>query len=109
MDVPPAHLPLQTLDEDELVKFFRPRPQPVDALDLPPEPDLDDWEAVEELLFADHDALRGLGTGVYSFDQKEAASRRVDLRDETDADPGPIPLGEAPEDHDAVVLDFDEG
>ncbi|MBX2804232.1 MAG: hypothetical protein KTR31_41610 [Myxococcales bacterium] len=60
----------------------------------------DDGEDLEpELeLFMDWDGLRVDGRGTYAQDDDECRSRRVDLRGPTDADPGPLPMEEAPED-----------
>ena len=102
-----AHLDLaRLLDDDDLLAIFRPRFAPPLEVDAPPAPGPDDWEALEDLLFADQDGDRGHGSGFYAFDAEEAASRRVDLRGPSDHDPGPIPLEEAEDDEDVVVLDL---
>lgn len=47
--------------------------------------------------------------GFYVMDERECATRRVDLDAPLDEDPGPIPLGPAEEDdqaEDVIVLDF---
>lgn len=55
-------------------------------------------EEPELELFMDWDAWRADGRGAYAHDPDECQSRRVDLRGPTDADPGPLPMEEAPED-----------
>ncbi|HHO54597.1 MAG TPA: hypothetical protein ENK18_27910 [Deltaproteobacteria bacterium] len=55
-------------------------------------------EEPELELFMDWDNDRGHGRGAYTQDGDECRSRRVDLRGPTDADPGPLPMEEAPDD-----------
>ena len=64
-------------------------------------------EEPELELFMDWDLQRGDGLGAYASDAHECRSRRVDLRGPTDADPGPLPMEEAPEDIDANHLRLD--
>lgn len=51
----------------------------------------------EQALFADHDRVRGHGRGLYVFDEREAASRRLDLSDTPDPAFGAIPMPPAPD------------
>ncbi|MCO4745832.1 MAG: hypothetical protein KC912_13645 [Proteobacteria bacterium] len=46
--------------------------------------------------------------GYYVMDERECATRRVDLNVPEDEDPGPIPMEPADEDEPAIVLRFGE-
>ena len=63
------------------------------------------WDGGDDDLFADQDRARGLD-GFYVEDAAECASRRVDLRQPTDRDPGPLEMDEAPDGVAAVRLRF---
>ena len=46
------------------------------------------------------------GSGFYVMDADECASRRIELGPQGDPDPGPIAMGEASDEDDAIVLAF---
>lgn len=70
-------------------------------LDGPADEDEDEWTT----LFQDHNA-RDAHLGYYRHPDREARSRRLDMRGPTDFDPGPIAMQEPEGDDSSVILRF---